>query len=105
MRYKIVFTVLSLCLCEVALSDLDQAVKLKPDDPFYLVALGAAWLKRPDLFAGEQFFRRALQLQPDNTQAQMYLGYVLYKQKRFGEAKPYLEKTIKADPNMPEPFY
>src|SRR5439155_19798583 len=59
----------------------------------------------PDLFAVEQSFRCALELQPDNAQDQMYLGYVLYKQKKFSEAKPYLEKTIKADSNIPEPFY
>ncbi len=105
LRYKIGVEELSLGFFEDALSDLDQAVKLKPDEPVYLIALGAAWLKKPDLFAGEQVFRRALQLQPNNSQSQMYLGYVLYKQKKFGEAKPYLEKTIKADPNMPEPFY
>ena len=103
--YQIGVAELSFGLFANALSDLDQAVKLKPDDPAFLIALGAAWLKKPDLFAGEQAFRRALRLQPDNAQAQMYLGYVLYKQKKFGEAKPYLEKTIKADARLPEPFY
>jgi tetratricopeptide (TPR) repeat protein len=103
--YKVGVAELGLGFFADALSDLDQAVKLKPDDPAFLIALGAAWLKKPDLFAGEQLFRRALQLQPDNAQAQMYLGYVLYKQKKFSEAKPYLEKTIKADSKLPEPFY
>jgi Flp pilus assembly protein TadD len=103
--YKVGITELGLEVFQDALSDLDQAVKLKPDDPAFLIALGAAWLKKPDLFAGEQVFRRALQLQPDNAQAQMYLGYVLFKQKKFGEAKPYLEKTIKADAKLPEPLY
>src|SRR5213076_2234035 len=103
--YRIGVTALSLGFFDDARSDLEQAVKLKPDEPAYLIALGAAWLKKPDLFAGEQAFQRALELQPDNAQAQMYLGYVLYKQKKFSEAKPYLEKTIKADSNNPEPFY
>jgi len=103
--YKVGVAALSLGIFDEALSDLEQVVKLKPDEPSYLIALGAAWLKKPDLFAGEQMFRRALELQPNNSQAQMYLGYVLYKQKKFSDAKPYLEKTIKADPNIPEPFY
>src|ERR1041385_2635515 len=103
--YKVGVAELGLGAFADALSDLNQAVKLKPDDPVFLIALGAAWLKKPDLFAGEQVFRHALQIQPDNAQAQMYLGYVLYKQKKFGEAKPYLEKTIKADAKLPEPFY
>ncbi|HEX7722322.1 MAG TPA: tetratricopeptide repeat protein [Pyrinomonadaceae bacterium] len=103
--YKVGVAALSLGIFDEALSDLEEAVKLKPDEPAYLIALGAAWLKKPDLFAGEQSFRRALELQPDNAQAQMYLGYVLYKQKKFSEAKPYLEKTIKADSKLPEPLY
>jgi Flp pilus assembly protein TadD len=103
--YKVGVTALGLSFFDQALSDLEQAVKLKPDEPAFLIALGAAWLKKADLFAGEQSFRRALALQPDNTQAQMYLGYVLYKQKKFGEAKPYLEGSIKMDSTIPEPFY
>jgi len=105
LRYKIGVAGLGFGVFEDALSDLAQAVKLKPDEPPYLIALGAVWLKKADLFAGEQVFRRALELQPDNVQAQLYLGYVLYKQKKFTEAKPYLERTINADPSLPEPFY
>ncbi|PYS72031.1 MAG: hypothetical protein DMF73_09305, partial [Acidobacteria bacterium] len=91
--YKVGVAALGLGILDEALSDLEQAVKLKPDEPAYLIALGAARLKKPDLFAGEQAFQRALELQPDNAQAQLYLGYVLYKQKKFSEAKGYLEKT------------
>lgn len=103
--YRVGVTALGLGAFDDARLDLEQAAKLKPDDPAYLIALGAAQLKKPDLFAAEQVFRRALELQPENAQAQMYLGYVLYKQKKFSEAKGYLEKTIKADSSVPEPFY
>jgi Flp pilus assembly protein TadD len=103
--YKVGVAALGLGVFDNAKSDLELAVKLKPDEPAFLIALGAAWLKKADLFAAEPIFRRALKLQPDNAQAQMYLGYVLYKQKKFSEAKGYLEKTIKADSRTPEPFY
>ena len=104
-RFKVGVTALGAGVFDEAQTDLEQAVKLKPGDPAYLIALGAAWLKKPDLIVAEQIFRRALELQPDNAQAQMYLGYVLYKQKKFTEARGYLEKTIKADPGVPEGFY
>jgi tetratricopeptide (TPR) repeat protein len=103
--YKVGVAALGIGLWDDARLDLEQAVKLKPDEPVFLIALGAAWLKKPDLFAAEPIFRRVLEIQPDNPQAQMYLGYVLYKQKKLDEAKSYLEKTIKADSNAPEPFY
>jgi tetratricopeptide (TPR) repeat protein len=103
--YRFGVTALSLGFFDEARSALEQAVKLKPGDPAYLIALGAAWLTKPDLIVAEQIFRRALELQPDNAQAQMYLGYVLYKQKKSNEARGYLEKTIKADSSVPEGFY
>ena len=103
--YKVGAAALGLKVFDEALTAFEQAVKLKPGDAGYLTALGATWLKKPDLFAAEQSFRRAIELQPDNAQTQLYLGYVLYKQKKFIEAKVYLEKTIKADAGVPEPFY
>jgi tetratricopeptide (TPR) repeat protein len=103
--YKVGVAGFGLGVFDDARSDLERVVKLKPDEPAYLIALGAAWLKKPDLFAGEQVFRRALELQPNNSQAQMYLGYVLYKQKKLKEAKGYLEKTVKAESSAPESLY
>jgi len=105
LRYKVGVAALALGAFDDAKTDLEQAVKLKPDDPAYLIALGAAWLKKFDLITAEKIFRRALEVQPQNSQAEMYLGYVLYKQKKFSEARIYLEKTIKADATVPESFY
>lgn len=84
---------------------LEQAVKLRADQPAYFLALGDAWLKKPDLFEAEQAFRRALELQPENPRGQMYLGYTLLKQKKYPEARTFLRKSILADPNRPEAVY
>src|SRR5581483_9277994 len=64
---------------------LEQAVRLRPDQPLYWLALGDAWLKKPELSEAEQAFRRALELQPENALTQMYLGYALLKQKKYPE--------------------
>ena len=88
-----------------ALPALTEAAKLRPSQPVYFLALGDAWLKKPDLFEAEQAFRRALELQPGNAQGQMYLGYALLKQKKYPEARTYLRKSIMADPNRPEALY
>jgi Flp pilus assembly protein TadD len=103
--YKVGVAALGIRAIDEAQMALEQAVKLKPDEPSYLIALGAARLRKSDLFGAEQIFLRALELQPANAQAQMYLGYVLYKQKRLKEAKSLLEKAIKTDSSAPEPFY
>jgi predicted Zn-dependent protease len=90
---------------EDARAALEAAVRLSPEEPAYFVALGAVWLKKPDIFEAERQFRQALKLRPDNAQAQMYLGYTLLKQKKLPEAREWLEKSARADAAAPETFY
>lgn len=104
-RYRFALTALRLGRYDEAKAALEQAVQLNPREAAYFVALGAVWLKKPDLFAAEQAFRKALQLHADNPQGHMYLGYTLLKQKRYGEARAHLEKSLKADMGIPEPLY
>ncbi|HEX8723328.1 MAG TPA: tetratricopeptide repeat protein [Pyrinomonadaceae bacterium] len=84
---------------------LERASQLDPKEPSHLVALGAVWFKKPDLFEAEKAFRRALELKPEDPQAQMYLGYTLLKQKRLPEARGLLEKSARGDASTPETFY
>jgi tetratricopeptide (TPR) repeat protein len=84
---------------------LTQAIKLKPNEPTFYVALGNTWLKKPDLVEAEQAFRRALELQSDNPQAQMYLGYTLFLQGKYPEARQQLEKSLLKQPNIPQTIY
>jgi Flp pilus assembly protein TadD len=86
---------------------LARAEQLRPDDRRVVYLSGVAWLKRrkPDLSEAEQSFRRFLELQPASPQGQLFLGYVLLKQKRSAEARALLESSIKADASAPEGFY
>jgi protein O-GlcNAc transferase len=105
LHYKFALITLKSGIYEEAKSALEQAIKLRPNEPTYFLALGATLLKKPDLYEAEQAFRRALKLQPDSSQGQMYLGYTLLKQKQYSEARIYLEKSVKADAGIPEPLY
>lgn len=86
---------------------LARAARLRPDDGRIVYLSGVSWLKRrkPDLSEAEQSFRRFLELQPASPQGQLFLGYVLLKQKRSAEARPLLESSVKADASAPEGFY
>ena len=82
-----------------------EAVKLKPDEPVFYVALGTTWLKKPDLVEAEKAFRRALELQSDNSEAQMYLGYTLMLQGKYSDARALLEKSLEKQSTVPQTFY
>ena len=88
-----------------AKSALQRAVELRPKDPSYLLALGIAWLRKTDLFEAEKLFRRVLQIEPGNAQGQLHLGYLLLNEKKFDEARLWLEKSVRAGVDTPEVFY
>jgi len=103
--YRFALVAMRAGLYEEANGTLLAAIKLKPNDPAYFLALGNTWIKKPDLAEAEQAFRRALQLQPDNPRTQMHLGYVLLEEKKYPEAREWLEKSLQRDKSVPETFY
>lgn len=84
---------------------LQRAAELRPNDPSYLLALGIASLRKTDLFDAEKRFRRVLEIQPTNAQAQLHLGYVLLVQKKYPEARLWLEKSGRSGIPVPEVSY
>jgi Flp pilus assembly protein TadD len=88
-----------------AKSALQRAVELRPNDPPLLLALGIAWLRKTDLFEAEKLFRRVIEIQPANGQAQLHLGYVLLIQKKYQEARLWLEKSGRSGVALPEVSY
>jgi tetratricopeptide (TPR) repeat protein len=104
--YKFALVALNSSLHNEVVSALKRAIELRPDEPSYHFVLGTAWLRQPpDLQEAEQAFRQALKLQPENAQGQLYLGYVLLKQKKYPEAREWLEKSIQKHTGTPESFY
>lgn len=94
--YKFARIALDLRLTGGALHALKRAIELRPAEPSYHFLLGVARLdEKPDLDEAEGAFRQVLELRPDHAQAQLYLGYVLLKQKRHPEARERLEKSLR----------
>ncbi len=103
--YKFASLALQVNMGDAAKSALENALKLRPNEPAYMLALGIAWLRKGDLFEAEKLFRRLIQLQPASNQAHVHLGYVLLNQKKYDEAQLWLEKSARSRSPMPEVFY
>jgi predicted Zn-dependent protease len=103
--YKFATVALQAGMSDAAKAALENALKLRPNEPAYLLALGISWLRKCDLFEAEKIFRHLLQLQPTSDLAQIHLGYVLLNQKKYDEARLWLEKSARSSSPMPEVFY
>jgi predicted Zn-dependent protease len=103
--YKFASLALQVNMSDAAKAALENALKLRPNEPAYMLALGIAWLRKGDLFEAEKLFRRLIQLQPASDQAQVHLGYVLLSQKKYAEAQLWLDKSARSRSPMPEVFY
>jgi tetratricopeptide (TPR) repeat protein len=103
--YKFALLALQVGMSDAAKGALENALKLRPNDPAYLLGYGIAWLRKGDLFEAEKVFRHLIQLQPNSDPAQVHLGYVLLNQKKYDEARLWLEKSARSASPMPEVFY
>lgn len=103
--YKFALIALRAGMTDAAKSALERSLKLRPNEPSFMLALGVAWLSRGDLFEAEKLFRRLIEIQPDSMQGQLHLGYVLLNQKKYREARLWLEKSERSPQAIPEVYY
>lgn len=103
--YKFALIALRAGVIDAAKSSLERALTLRPNEPAYLLALGVAWLSRGDLFEAEKLFRKLIEIQPDSASGQLHLGYVLLNQKKYREARLWLDKSARSPNAIPEVFY
>ena len=78
-----------------AIAALERAVVLAPDDADFRANVAAARLRAGDVAGAEKDLRKALTLDRNNYSAGQNLGALLSKQKRLGEALPYLEQAAR----------
>jgi len=91
-------TLLDLNEFEAARRDLDAALNLNPKLPRVYSLAGMARDKTGDIKAGEVAFREALKLNPSDFDANLYLGAILYRERKMDEAKPYLDAALRLNP-------
>ncbi|MDQ7072245.1 MAG: tetratricopeptide repeat protein [Gammaproteobacteria bacterium] len=69
-----------------ALALIEKAVKLKPNDPFYIDSLGWVYYRLGQLDKAADYLRQAVVLRPD-VELLTHLGEVLWQQGKHDEAK------------------
>jgi tetratricopeptide (TPR) repeat protein len=78
--------------------DLDNAMRLNPSIPSLCTMAGTARDKDGDAADAAPAFRQALQQNPEDFEANLYLGAILLKQRTMDEAKQYLDKALALNP-------
>ena len=78
-----------------AIAALERAVALAPNVAEFHANVAAARLSAGDTAGAEKDLRKALALDGNNYSAGQNLGALLSKQKRLGEALPYLERAAR----------
>ena len=91
-------TLLDLNDFELARRDLEEALRLDPKLPGVYTLTGTARDKTGAVKEAEEAFREALKINPDDFEANLYLGAILYKRRDLDQAKPYLDKALRLNP-------
>ncbi len=92
-------TFLDLDEIEKARHYLEQALALNPKLPGIDRLTGVAREKDGDPAGAETLLRKALSLDPNDFTANLYLGAILYKDRKLDECRVYLERALRLDPS------
>ena len=98
-------TLLQLNEYESARRDLEAALRLNPKLPNIYTLVGEARDKTGATAEAESAFRQALRSNPDDFEANLYVGAILYKRRDLDKAKAYLEKAVGLRPRDPMARY
>lgn len=84
---------------------LQQALRLRPDNPFYHCFLGMIQLSADHSAEASSHFREAIRLDPSYALAHFQLARLLMRSKRYSEAREELERAISLQPDLGEAYY
>ncbi len=86
----------------LAEADLQQALKLSPDEAIVLNYLGYSWVdQNKNLKTGMQLIEKAVKLKPDDGYIVDSLGWAHYRTGNFKEAVKWLERAVELRPEDP----
>jgi len=88
-----------------AVTDLETALGLNRELPEIYTRLGMAKDMTGDAAGAEPLLRQALERDPNDFNANLYLGSILYKQRDMANAKGYLDRALKLSPQSPTALY
>lgn len=91
-------TLLKINEFQQARNDLETALRLDPRLPGLYTLIGTARDKTFDVAGAEAAFREAIKANPDDFDANLYLGAILCKRRDLDEAKPYLNHALQLNP-------
>jgi tetratricopeptide (TPR) repeat protein len=86
-------------------TDFEAALRLDPGLPNIDTRLGMAKDMSGDASGAEPLLHQALQRDPSDFNANLYLGSILYKQRDMLKAKTYLDRALKTRPTSPTALY
>lgn len=88
-----------------ALQEFERAIQLNPDLPAMHAFYGRALMATGNPAKAEKAFRQELSVNPNDYQANLYLGVLLKQEQRFGEALPFLQHALNVRPGSDEGMY
>lgn len=86
-------------------TDLEAALRLDSSLPEIYTRLGMAKDMNGDTAGAEPVLREAVHRNPDDFNANLYLGAILYKRRDMPEAKTFLDHALKLKPASPTAQY
>jgi tetratricopeptide (TPR) repeat protein len=88
-----------------AVKDLEAAAAIDPALPGIYTLRGVAREGSFDTAGAESDLRKALELNPNDLEALVHLGAILYTRRELAESKTYLDRALKIDPDSQFAIY
>jgi len=98
-------TCLQLDLPDDAISALQTAAHLRPDNDSYAYVLGSANVAKKQYEAAGKLFQALLSKHPNDSTLNYAMGSLLFLEVKLGEAAKYLRKSIDLQPNQIAAYY